>query len=349
MDDMTIKHSDTGIHPEANGIEAPAPNILSQGIPTPLTAAQIPEKSERPISPFFRRIVSVIIDSLILFIIGGVLGILLVRFLAPLSAFGNFIGFGLVVVYAGVMNSRICGGATLGKRSVGIRVVGTDGLPVSVSRAVFRTILVSLPLFAGHEASVSPQTYLLSPRLSLLVICVIGVSAFGTLFFYCFNFTTRQALHDLLCKTYVVKASPMPTRVFGKTSPKLYPLFLFFSIIVIMLCLCYIVLPSDAMMKQQQKSDLAFLASIDASGVNYSNGYIRYHNGTSASCITALCTLNNEPASFASRANVAANLLCSQYPQVMNADKIRIGLVYGFDIGICKGYYGYSALYSPTK
>jgi uncharacterized RDD family membrane protein YckC len=69
------------------------------------------------------------------------------------------------------------GGATLGKRLVGIRVVGPDGGPPSPSRSAFRSLL------------------------ALVSAALLGLGFLLALFT-----RTGRALHDLVARTWVVKA-----------------------------------------------------------------------------------------------------------------------------------------------
>lgn len=137
---------------------------------------------------FWKRVAAYLVDSLIVGVVGGMIGFVLGLFALPLAMAGDESGAGAVLVqlaiqlvsmaitaayYAGFHASR--GGATPGKMLIGIKVVRTDGSRISVLRGVGRYF---------------------GALLSGLVLCIGYLMA---------AFTGRkQALHDMLCDTLVV-------------------------------------------------------------------------------------------------------------------------------------------------
>lgn len=137
---------------------------------------------------FWKRTAAYLIDSLIVGVAGGLIGMLLGLLLVPLTMAGDagaaaaMVGYLLIQLvslaitaayYAGFHASR--GQATLGKMAIGIKVVRPDGGRISLMRGVGR-------YFA----------FLLSG----LILCIGFLMA---------AFTERkQGLHDMLCDTLVV-------------------------------------------------------------------------------------------------------------------------------------------------
>ena len=66
---------------------------------------------------------------------------------AALGSWGRLVGFAVAWPYFGVMNSRLGGGQTLGKRLLGLRTVSLDGALLSPARGFLRSAVVSLPWF----------------------------------------------------------------------------------------------------------------------------------------------------------------------------------------------------------
>lgn len=71
-------------------------------------------------------------------IVGMLLSALLFDTFARMGVYARLIGFAIALAYFGVLNSRIGGGQTLGKRWLGIRVVDAQGQLLSPPRALLR-------------------------------------------------------------------------------------------------------------------------------------------------------------------------------------------------------------------
>lgn len=130
---------------------------------------------------FWRRVAAYMLDSIILFIPSA-----LVAYALRGEALG---AFGQLVVWA-VYKILLESGAkqaTFGKRAMGIKVVGPSGERITPARAAGR-------FFASF--------------LSLLIIGIGYLMAGIT--------SRKQALHDLIASTYVVRADPEPSDVAGE-------------------------------------------------------------------------------------------------------------------------------------
>lgn len=172
------------------------------------TAAPVPE-----IAGFWIRVFSFLIDALVLGVAGMALGELMFDWLARLGGYERLIGFALVMGYAGVLNSRIGGGQTLGKFLLGARVVSTDGSLLSLPRSLARQAILAFPFFLNY-LPVAPDSALVNSLLSLVVLG--GFAA--TFYLLAFNRGTRQSLHDLAVSSYVTRvrhhgSAPLISRV----------------------------------------------------------------------------------------------------------------------------------------
>ena len=114
-------------------------------------AEQAHPSGPRPADPG-RRIAAGIADLLLLGAVDGLVVVLTARLLGmPIAAAAGLpwlpLGAFLVLLdLATVVTLTALGGQTLGKMGAGIRVVGVDGGPVTVSRALVRTVLSVLSL-----------------------------------------------------------------------------------------------------------------------------------------------------------------------------------------------------------
>jgi len=120
---------------------------------------------------FWRRLVAVIIDGVIL---GAITGVLMAIFGAQQAAswLGSIIG---IIYVIGFWTWR---GQTLGKMVMGIKIVETDGSPIGIGRAILR--------YVGY-------------LVSTIIICIGYLMIAWD--------SKKQGLHDKIAGTYVVKTS----------------------------------------------------------------------------------------------------------------------------------------------
>lgn len=114
--------------------------------------------------------------------------------LAGLGLLGRLFGLALGVAYFGLLDSRVGGGRTLGKRLTGIRVVGADGSPLSPWAAAGRFAILGIPIFLNGL----PLPPLPLPVLwqGLTTVLVLGLGLV-LLYLFLFNAPRYQSIHDL--------------------------------------------------------------------------------------------------------------------------------------------------------
>ena len=154
------------------------------------------------IAGFWRRAGAFVADFLLLVAVGLLLGVAFAPQFAQMGPWGKLVGFGIALVYFGVLNSRLGAGQTLGKRLLGIRVAGEQGNALSLPRAFVRFLPVGIPWFL-NGARLDPAV-LESAWMGVLSLLVFGVSL-CSLYLVIFNRRTRQTLHDRIVKSYVVR------------------------------------------------------------------------------------------------------------------------------------------------
>jgi len=167
-----------------------------------------------PIAGFWRRFFAWVIDSLLLGVIGQVIGVIFSSFLFSIGPYGRPIGLLFIIPYFGIMNSRIGGGQTIGKRLLKISVRNKNNEPIGLGRSIARILLLALPaLFNGWSIPIL-QNYVIVWFLTLFVFGLGG----AILYTMVFNRKTRQGIHDLLLGTYVVHLPGKPIEAFPTAS-----------------------------------------------------------------------------------------------------------------------------------
>ena len=164
-----------------------------------------PPAANRIISGFWRRMLSFLLDCLILFVPAILSGFLLFDFYAELGGWGRLLGFCIALMYFGLFNSSLGHGQTLGKRLLKIEVVNVSGDYISPGRSLLRFSVLAAPWFLNR-----PPIHLsevMGPLGYTMALLMSGLGG-AILYMYIFNRRTRQSLHDLAAGTWVVRTWP---------------------------------------------------------------------------------------------------------------------------------------------
>ena len=199
-----------------NELDSSQDNLIQEGAVEPIEQIVTPEPiyTFPPIAGFWRRFVAWLVDVLILGVIGQIIGFVFSSFLFSIGPYGRPIGLLFTIPYFGIMNSRIGGGQTIGKRIMKIAVRNKDNEPVELWRAVIRISLLALPSLFNQWAIPIFQNPFMMWFLSLIIFG-LGGAIFYTMLF---NRKARQGIHDLILGTYVVHLPGKPIELFPTTS-----------------------------------------------------------------------------------------------------------------------------------
>jgi uncharacterized RDD family membrane protein YckC len=184
-----------------------------------------------PIAGFWRRFFAWLVDTIIVGIAGQIIGFAFSPYLYSIGPNGRPIGLLFILPYFGIMNSKIGGGQTLGKRLMKIAVRNKNNEPIGLWRSVVRILLLGSPalfnswtiailllalpalLYKGWAIPII-DNYVVTWFVSLWVFGFGGAIIYSMVF----NSKPRQGIHDLLLGTYVVRLSGKPIGSFPKTS-----------------------------------------------------------------------------------------------------------------------------------
>jgi uncharacterized RDD family membrane protein YckC len=108
------------------------------------------------------------------------------------------------VGYFTIGNSSVTGGRTLGKRVLGLKVVGADGEYISIGRSFVRALVLIAPLFFADLAYPPGLMGQLAFSIPLSVVTVGGFLCIAYLFVR--NLPSRRSLHELTAQTAVLQS-----------------------------------------------------------------------------------------------------------------------------------------------
>lgn len=122
----------------------------------------------------------------------------------------------MALPYFAILNSKIGGGQTLGKKWMHLQVVDKDGNTIPFGSSVLRYAVLAIPYYLDEiRLPVTRTPWFIS---SLVSVVITGVGA-ATLYLVLFNRHTRQGVHDLAVKSYVADADmsgPLKTKAIWK-------------------------------------------------------------------------------------------------------------------------------------
>jgi len=181
--------------------EETASPILAPETPTSPIA---PTNEVRYVSGFWRRLNAFGLDLSFLLLALSYPAYRLFRFFSAHPGWSVLLGFSISFVYFVILNSRIGGGQTLGKRFNGIRVVDMHGETISPARSGLRFLMFATPVFLTKVTFVGNE---LAATLDALIARLLTAWILIDIYLFVFNRRTRQSLHDLVAATYVIETS----------------------------------------------------------------------------------------------------------------------------------------------
>lgn len=312
----------------------PPDTVAVDAVPTPM----------RPICGFWIRLLAFLIDLAILRVVGVILGAILGDTFVTLGNFARLIGLAIVLAYFGILQSRDGGGQSLGQRVTRIRVVGADGNSISTFRSVCRTAILWLPALLNQL--VIPVRALVSPMGVALGI-FWGVLAGAFLYLYLFNRRTRQSVHDVICRTYVVNASATGPVNVGGISRVHY--FVFPAVVVVIGVLGAVLASSAASGPLKTTYALAdHLGAVKGGtvvGVRerylFSSDGGRYHTLQ----VIVVPAWDAKPEALASEVGEA---VLDECPEVDDFDSVTVDVMYAYNILIHRSSDDYCWMQSPN-
>jgi uncharacterized RDD family membrane protein YckC len=307
------------------------------------------EKQQRWIASFWRRIGAIVLDSLVLGLVGFLLGLFLKDEFVQLGEWGRLVGFAIALIYFGGMNSKLCNGQTIGKKLLDLQVVDLQNNAISLSKSLLRYLVLAVPFsLNGLHADMDQMPAFLS----FLLVAVVFGGILSVIYLYLFNRVTRQSLHDLVTGTLVVNAKVEEQEI-GKvwkvhlgvvvalfTTTALLPLFV------------------ESLAQQEHFSgmtkayeEIKALPGIRNPRVTTgTTTFSSSDSGTRTSThVVVKAGLDTDVISDVGLARKLADIAISNYPKALDKDVIRVTLYYGYDIGIWSQWSSYAHDFNPRE
>jgi uncharacterized RDD family membrane protein YckC len=290
-----------------------------------------------------------VLDGIVLGILGMVAGFFLFDYFAQLGGWGRLVGFGVGLVYFGVLNSAVGRGRTVGKRIMGIEVVDATGGHISVGCSLLRYTILGLPFFLNGAAI--PSAGISSSLLFVIGFLVFGVGG-AVVYLYLFNRRTRQSLHDLAVGTFVVRSGPA-----GPFAPAAVWRGHLFVVGVWGLASIGLLFGVGALSGRSFFADLLVVQQkLQASGKVHSATVLvgknwSYVNGVrrEASSLQTTVVWIERPKDYQLAAEEMAAIILANYPEVRSKDTLNVTVCYGYDIGIAQAWIRQSFPKSPRE
>lgn len=184
---------------------------------SPMDAPTEPAGLVPPIAGFWRRLAAWMVDFLLLTGVGQALGWTMSSLWFRLGPYGRFVGILVVLLYFGVLNSKVGNGQTLGKRLLKIGLRDRQNNAIDIGRSFLRIAILAAPALLNGWALPVFQNVAAQWCLTVIVFGFGGAITYMLVF----NRTARQSLHDIACGTHVVHLGGTPMAGFPST-PRLH-------------------------------------------------------------------------------------------------------------------------------
>jgi uncharacterized RDD family membrane protein YckC len=300
------------------------------------------------ISKFWTRVWALLIDSIVLGVIGLVLGLTIQDYLVSIGNSGLLFGLIITIAYLTICNSELASGQTIGKRIMDIHVVDINGDTIDVGKSFLRALILSFPYFTVNLAIPGlSDTSIVSIIKSLVLFSIVT----GVVVIYIFNRQTRQSLHDLIVGTYVATTEENEDPVIIPTVTK-PPFYIFGGLVMLFIGFAVY---STNWSTPELRNGLNVYTKVSAmdgvlsanisENTNYLNGSKTLTYG--AKLWVKVLPVDNLEDSEMVRKTVQTILM--SVPNINNFDVIAIVLNRGFNIGIASNNSTTTIINSPGK
>ena len=300
------------------------------------------------ISGFWRRVGAFIVDAFILGILGLLLGLLFSQQFVALGGWGRAIGFPIAAIYFVILNSRIGGGQTIGKRILRIQVVDKTGELLSLPKSTLRYFVIGIPYFLN--GAMVPETFLYPVGFYFLSLLVFGFGL-SIIYLIVFNRNTRQSLHDIIASTYVVRKSIDSTETIKPIWSVHYAICGILMVLSLLAPIFIGKLSQNEFFSELTKTREQIQNIPQVVYATIQDGHSTFSPADGESKTTTyLCTqvlIENQNIEDEKLASKIANTVLETHKEANQRNLIQVVLTHGYDIGIASRWNSYRYSFAP--
>ncbi len=206
-------------------------NVNKTNLPQQIKSARAstPDPIYPRVAKFWKRLLAFIIDAAIMMLAGQLIGMALAEPLSQIGPYGHLLGLLIVLPYFGIMNSSLTKGQTFGKKIMKVNVVSQELEPISLGRSILRILILAIPFFLYGLSIPEINHPVITWVISILVFGMGGV----ILYTMTFNMESRQGIHDMLLKTYVVDQHETTNHALPQTSKMVWTISAIWAVLTI--------------------------------------------------------------------------------------------------------------------
>ena len=324
-------------------------NQIEEHVPEQEAQAVEAQQAGPVISGFWRRLGAFFLDVMMLGVLGQILGYFFFDELVAIGPWGRLLGWTVCVLYLGLMNSRLGGGQTLGKRLLRIVVVDRDGKLISVKRSLLRSGVLLTPLFLnGAQMPIENAPVILGYLLGLIVFAGNLV----IIYLFIFNRGTRQNIHDMAVRTFVINKPVPAAGVEARTWTVHYAVSGMLCMLILLVLVWLHAFSKSSFMEGINQTRARITEATGTSAVSLMVGQNTWiSNGERSVKTHVFCQvfIRHKPDDMGACANEIADIILDTYPPALGKDRIRILITRGYDIGIAKFHRSNSFVFSPGE
>lgn len=298
---------------------------------------------------FWRRLLATVIDWMIIGLVGIIIGFVFHSLLAQLGSYGFLVGILISSLYFGMMNNKKYGGQTFGKKICKLKVVDSNQELLTFKQSISRFLILIAPLilyWVGKFDLSLPYEIIVVLYIMMIILCIM------TPLLIIANRPSRQGLHDLCIRTFVMNTDAYPKQNLSKL--RNYSLINFYiTTIALAIVLTLIKLqftPSEELISDLRplKSKIDNLPLVVESGIarsttttyvdNQADKTIEFIRLSIILDKNILIDNNIQDFSKIKLVKDAVRIVLNNYQDFYKLDYIQVNLIYGFDIGIASSH-----------
>lgn len=315
------------------------------------------DKSSQLICGFWKRLFAFVIDGIILGLFGFAIGTLFFDFFAEIGGLGLLFGFVIALLYFGIQNSSVCNGQTIGKRILKIKVVDNKAKNITLQRSFARFMILGPPYFLNGV--LLPPNLMNNYLLSLLLGLIVFFGLAGIIYLYIFNRNTRQSLHDLVVRTYVINSPTTKKLSFHPKALWKGHLAVLGTIFVVVIITITIVVPKlsqteffkELLIVQNKimSSGLVHSVKVSAGKSFRMKSEINGERKGKNTYVSINAILKKKPSDYVMPIKKIAKIVLDNYPPIKGKDTLVVTVSYGYDIGIARAWKSQMQSHSPKE